>query len=304
MRGMTIMKNLDWEDVKTFRQVARHRTVRAAAEALGIHHSTVSRRIEHLEDAAQVRLFDRRPEGYLLTPAGEELLRVAKRFADDLMKVGRHISGADDELRGVVTVTMVEPLAEIAFAPRLSEFVDTYPGLEIHLVTTNDFLDVSRREADIAIRMDNNPPQALVGKKLMRYRDTVYASPDYLETVDLASTPERGRWLSWDRDDDPFPEWTQATEFGKVPTWGYFPELRMQQAAARNGVGLAMLPCLVGDYDPGLVRATDRPPIEARDIWILTHSDLRRTARVRAFMSFAEIILKELKPSILGNAPD
>lgn len=295
------MLSPDWEDIKTFLEVSRNRTVRGAAKVLKVHHSTVSRRIERLETSLGVRLFDRRPEGYLLTPAGENLVGVAMDFQEDLLSTERQIAGRDEVLVGAITVTMPEPLAVNAFEPRLREFTDAYPDLELKLITTMDFLDVARREADIAIRMDNNPPQTLVGKRLFRYKETVYASRDYLSALKRRNDPSTARWLGWLEDEGPYPDWTQSTEFANAPIWGFFPDLAIQQMAARQGLGLTMLPCLIGDSDPSLVRATTRPPTESREIWILTHADLRRTARVRAFMSFAESVMRDIKPRVMGD---
>lgn len=298
---MLAAANLDWEEVKSFAVLAECGTVRRAARELGIHHSTVSRRIDHLEHGLGVRLFDRSPDGFVLTAAGEEFALAVKECGVRLNDAERMISGQDRQMSGVVTVTMAEPLAVYGFAPRLGEFVEAYPGIDVHLIATTDFLDVSRREADIAIRMDNNPPQTLVGKRLFAYYQTVYASPDYLARHDLDAQPELARWIGWDREQERFPDWTKDTEFGSVPVWGYFPDLPMQQAAARNGLGLAMLPCFTGDQDPRLVRATQRPPTKSRDVWLLTHADLRRTARVRAFMQFAETVLRQNKSRFIGE---
>ncbi|MEL7452105.1 MAG: LysR family transcriptional regulator [Pseudomonadota bacterium] len=295
------ISNLDWDDIKTFRQVAQNRTVRGAAKILKIHHSTVSRRIESLETALAVRLFDRTPEGYVLTGAGETLLAAAQDFAEDLLNVERQISGQDNVLSGIVTVTMAPAMAEMVFAPKLHEFANDYPELDIHLLTGSTMMDVSRREADIAIRMDNNPPDMLVGKRLFPYFQTVYASQAYLDSVDLKGQPEIGRWINFDERCQRYPDWTQNTEFAEVPAYGYFPDVAAQRAAAGHGLGLAMLPCLIGDSAEGLVRATRRPPIRSRDIWILTHSDLRHTARIRAFMGFAERVIRQQKKRISGD---
>ena len=294
------MRNMDWEDLKTFTEVAGARTVRSAAKQLGVHHSTVSRRIERLEENTGVRLFDRRPEGFALTEAGEELVAVARGFASKLGDVERQIAGRDNMLTGKVTVTMSEPIAVHAFAPRLVDFTKRYPGLDLEIIVTHNFLDVARREADVAIRMDNNPPQTLVGKRVFQYHTSIYASPAYLSTHDLKNQPEEGRWIGWDDADGPYPEWTQETEFARVPAWGAFCDLQLQAAAAKSGVGLAMLPCYIGDREEGLVRATEQAPKPSRDVWILTHADLRRTARIRAFMEFAEDVLKSEKPAFLG----
>lgn len=298
---MTRLTDLDWEGIKTFTVVAGAGTVRSAARELNIHHSTVSRRIESLESDIGTRLFDRRPEGYALTPAGEELVDVAREFTSRLLHAERQIVGQDAIMTGTVTVTMAEPMAVYTFAPRLAEFMDLYPGLELQILATGNLLDVSRREADIAIRMDNNPPETLVGKRLFAYYQTVYANPDYLAARDLKAEPHTGRWLGWTRDEGAFPPWTQETEFPDVPVWGYFPEISVQQAAARHGLGLTVLPCILGDKDPHLVRATSEQPKPSRDVWLLTHADLRRTARIQAFMGFAEKVLRAEKAAFQGD---
>ncbi|QLC22176.1 LysR family transcriptional regulator [Parasphingopyxis sp. CP4] len=291
----------DWEDIKTFNAVMDAGTVRSAAQKLGVHHSTVSRRIESLERTLQVRLFDRRPEGYAPTQAGEELASIADEFGAELTTISRRIAGRDDMLPGKLTVTMAEPLAVGIFAPKLSEFCEAYPGLELDIRVTYEELDVARREADIAVRMNNNPPDTLVGKRFFPYHMSIYASPDYLKSHDLVNDPKSARWLGWGDDDEEYPEWTQSTEYARVPVWGAFDRPTVQIGAVQAGLGIAMLPCMMGDVAPGLVRATDRKPTPARDIWVLTHNDLRRTARVRAFMDFAESVIRANKPLLVGD---
>ena len=291
----------DWESIKTFAAVAQSGTVRGAARLLGVHHSTISRRVEALEQSLGSLLFERQPEGLLLTAAGEQLAQVATRFSDALLATTRSIAGQDDALSGVLTVTCTEAIADLVLGPRLQDFIRRHPQLELCLVTTNDKLDVSRREADVAIRADNNPPGTLVGKRLFRYFQSVYASPRYVAQVDPLGHPERARWLGWNERGQRFPSWTQDTPFAVAPVWGEFPDVHLQRIAARNGLGLAMLPCLLGDADPDLVRVGDMPPVPSRTLWLLTHADLRNTARVRAFMQFAERALRDMRAAIEGR---
>lgn len=294
---------MDWEEIKTFREVMAAGTVRSAAKSLMVHHSTVSRRIDQLEQSLDVTLFERRPEGYLPTQAGEELAAAAGRFNDDLLAVERHIAGRDNQLSGKIKVTMAEPFATHIFAPYLPDFCEEYPGLELEILTSYDILDVARREADIAIRMDNNPPDTLVGKRLFSYTTSVYAHPDYIAAHDFENHPEAARWLGWEERDGRYPDWTQNTEFHQVPVWGSFGSLTLQLEMAQRKMGLTAVPCLAADGYGDLVRATKRPPDPSRDIWILTHQDLRKTARIRAFMEFAEKVLREHKPALLGELP-
>lgn len=298
---MSQIRDADWEDVRVFTALARHRTVRRASQALGVHYSTVSRRLEGLEATLGAKLFERHPEGLVLTEAGEELSRVCDPFAERLFEVQRKIAGRDTELSGKVTLTLAEPLAEYAFAPRLPEFFARHPRLELAFAVTLDFLDLSRREADVAIRMDNNPPDTLVGRRFFAYTQSIYASRDYVSEVNPAQNPGDARWLGWGTDTTPFPAWTQGTEFAKVPVWGSFANLRLQVAAVEAGLGIAMLPCFVADREAELVRITERPPEPSRDIWLLTHSDLHRTARVRAVLDFATEVLNENRAAILGE---
>ncbi|WP_430417192.1 LysR family transcriptional regulator [Parasphingorhabdus sp.] len=292
---------MDWEAIKIFREVMDRGTVRAAAKQLNVHHSTVSRRIEQLESSLDVRLFERRPEGYFPTLAGEELARVANQFSEELNTVERHIAGRDNELAGSLKVTMAEPFAIQLFGDRLHEFASAYPDLDLEIITSFDLLDVARREADIAIRMDNNPPDALVGKRLFPYHTSIYAHPDYLAAQDFENHPEQARWLGWTDRESRFPDWTQDTEYARVPVWGNFSSIGLQVSLARAKMGLIMVPCISCDGLPDLVRATDREPMPSRDIWLLTHEDLRRTARVRAFIDFAEQVLRDNRAVLQGQ---
>ena len=294
---------LDWEGIKTFTAIARFRSARAAAKSLRVHHSTVTRRVEQLEDAMQTRLFDRHPDGFVLTAEGERLLEVARSFENDLLDTTREIGASDTALTGQVRVTMAGPLAALVLAPKLHEFRTQYPAIEIELIASYDFLDIYRGEADIAVRADNNPPHGLVGKRLFPYFQAVYASHNYLAQHNLKDEPERACWIGWNKDDELDAPWREGTGFEQVPVWGTFPDLSVQLEAARAGLGIAMLPCIVGDTCPELIRASDHPPIVSRDMWLLTHRDLRATKRVSVVMDFIESLFRELEPVIRGDHP-
>ncbi|MEM7569114.1 MAG: LysR family transcriptional regulator [Pseudomonadota bacterium] len=292
---------MDWEEVKTFTVVVETGTIRKAAEALGVNHSSVSRRLARLEDKLGTALFDRTPDGLTITSAGERLAKAAKGFQQALFNVERDISGQNEELTGALTITTAEPIATHVLCPRLPEFIAQYPGLSLTVVASYDHLDLSRREVDIAIRMDNNPPQTLVGKRLFPYHVTAYGSHAYLAKHDLSASMPTARWLGWGGEDQNGASWTQDTMFPQLPIWGEFNDLSVHMAATRAGLGLGMLPCLGADIDPQLKRASAAQPMPARDIWLLTHPSLRRTARIRAFMAFAETVIRDAKPLITGQ---
>lgn len=294
---------MDWEDLKTFVAVAKSGTVRGGADRLGVHHATVGRRIARLEKVTGTRLFDRRPEGLSLTPTGEELLTVSARVAEELEAAGRRIAGEDSVAKGRVTASMGEPVATQLIAPGLPEFAVRFPELELRVSSTWTLEDLSRGEADVAIRADNNPAESLVGKRLFRYAETVYASPGYLGAYSNRAAGNRGRWIGWGGDAHPRPLWVEKTEFAETEVWGGFSEISLQVAAAEAGLGLIALPCFIGDRSPGLCRAFGEKPRSVRDIWLLTHPDLRRLRRIKVVMEFLEARMRLHRDLIEGRQP-
>lgn len=277
---------MDWEDLRIFSGLAQHGTARKTAAALSIHYTTVCRRLDALEADLGTRLFDRMPDGYVLTSAGEQMLETVQPFERDVEALTRRLSGHENALSGKIRVTMPEPVAVHIFAPVLAGFLRLYPDLELEFELSDAFLDLSRREADVAIRLDNNPPDYLIGRRLFKFAKTAYASPKYLASHDLVAHPEDARWLGWDRAAW-LPESVSNSPYPDIPVWGQFPSMDLQQAAARAGLGLVMLPCAQADQDPGLVRVPGAASVPGQDVWVLTHPELKNTARIRVFMDFA-----------------
>lgn len=292
---------MDWEDLKTFVAVTRKGTVRRAAEDLEVHHATVGRRIARLEESMGVRLFDRRPEGLSLTQAGEDLLSVAQEASDAFDAVRRRIAGQDEAISGRVIVSMGEPVATQLIAPALPEFATRYPELDLQIVVSWSIVDLSRGEADIAVRADNNPADTLFGKRLFPYQEAIYASPAYLDS--LAGSPSNtARWIGWGGTGLFRPSWVEKTEYAGARIWGGIENLSVQVAAAEAGLGLIALPCFIGDRAKGLRRAPGPGPQLARQLWLLTHSDLRRTRRIRIVMEFLEKQLRRNRDLIEGRS--
>ncbi len=285
---------MDWEDLRVFAGLAQYGTARKAAAALSMHYTTVCRRLDSLESDIGTRLFDRMPDGYVLTSAGEQMLATVLPFEAELEALSRRVSGHDNALAGKIRVTMPEPVAIYIIAPKLNRFTSKYPDLELEFVLSDAFLDLGKREADICIRLDNNPPDNLIGRRLFKFAKTAYASPEYLERQNLAEHPERARWLGWDG--APWlRESVRESLYPDTPVWGQFPSMDLQQAAARAGLGMVMLPCAQADSDPGLVRVPGAVSTPAQDVWVLTHPELKNVARIRAFMDFAIEALLEAK---------
>ena len=298
---MAKLKETNWDDLRVVLAIQEAKTVRGAASQIGTHHSTVSRRLEAIEQALGTRLFDRNPDGYFLTSEGEDVAKTAREIFKDISDLERRVGDHDGEIRGRVKITLPLIIAETAIAPALPAFIETYPNLQLDLITSYDLFDIERHEADVAIRLDNNPPDMLVGKRLFPYSQCAYGTPEYIERVLAGEDHENLRWINFSDDTSRFPEWTRSTPLPKVPSWGYVPDVRAQAELAKQNVGMAYLPCLIGDCDPALVRLPKATPVESRMIWVLTHPDLRRTARVKATMAFAEKAIRAIGPQIRGE---
>jgi len=291
---------LDWDDIRFFLAVQRSGSIRAAAGQLGVNHSTVSRRIRQLEQQLGVRLFEKLPTGYVITPAGEEIVRYALQIEQQTDALQRQIYGRDSELSGNLRVTLPESLASHLLMPALEQFSARYTAIVIELVISDEEFSLSKREADVAIRVtDRSPPEHLVGRRVLTYAKCIYAARSYLANRD---TTQDMNWIGWD-DDVPLPQWVKNGEFPKVPVRHQVDHLMVQLAAAKAGLGISVLPCFLGDTEPLLQRvptATVRP---SRDIWLLTHHDLRQTVRVRVFTEFMAQAIREHDDLLEGRRP-
>jgi len=277
---------MDWDDYQYFLAVAGGGSVSAAARGLGQSHSTVLRRLDKLEAALDVRLFERFQTGYVLTPSGEELLSLLAPVAEGMQGIERKLSGQDAALQGTIRVTTTDTLMALLL-PALSAFRRTYPGIQLQVTVNNSFLNLSRRDADVAVRPSNTPPDNLVGRKLGRVRTAPYAADAYLRRRGPAGGWEDHDWVA---PDDTLAHLRQARWLREhVPPERHaisVDSLLGMAAAVEAGLGAGMLLCLLADARPGLVRLADPDPALDTDVWILTHPDLRRVNRIRVFTAF------------------
>ena len=293
---------MDWDDLKVFLALARGGSVRVAAQALGVSHSTVARRIEGFEKALGVRLFDRMPDGYVLSALGEQMVERAERAESELLGLEREVSGQDAKLAGRIRVTMPAPLASDLLMPDLVRFARIYPDIDLDLAISSDIFDLSRREADVAIRFVEKPAEHLVGRRLPEFCDAAYAAPGYIEDNSFAGDRPTGRWIGW-QDEIAFPRWVRDSDHPKCKTKWLVPEVMIQRAAARAGLGIAHLPCFLGDKDPDLRRVPPGRTKPARPGWVLTHPALRTTERVRVFVQFIVTAINGYADLVGGRQP-
>lgn len=274
----------DWDTLRIFLTTYRAGSLRAAAGELGNGHATVRRAIERLEESMKSRVFERSGQGIALTASGEILLEHAEAIERQAMEIERRVFGLDDVPRGRVAVSLPPALAGAFFAPFLAEFGLLYPEIEVDVLATNTFSDLTRHEADVSIRITNAVEDNVVGRKLVDYVLAAFASEAYLERVGVPESGDGGNaeWIGWGGENT----WTSDTPFPKARARHRLPEVAFQVDAAAAGVGMAWIPAFLGDPDPRIVRVPGAEVRKARSIWLLLHRDLRNTARVRAFVDF------------------
>ncbi len=295
------MDHVNWDDFRYVQAVAEAGSVRRAAALLKVSHQTVARRIAALEESIKSSLFLRTPEGYLLTPAAEEIARAAVEVSDLIGNAARRVMARNLRPAGTVRVALVDLIVPL-LAPDFATFRQEYPDITLELVEGTQQISFSKREADIAIRFADDLSGNLVGHRLASGRAAVYASPSYLERMPADTPLSDHVWIGWDAPWDQLPpaKWMSKN----IPDAVIAARVNSPNAMIhllRAGMGVAIQACLVGDIDPNLRRVCP-DPIEdiIAPLWILTHPDLRRAARVRAFMDFMSARMREYRPLIEG----
>ena len=297
---------LDWDDLRYFLAIHRAGTLARAAAELSINATTVGRRLTNLEERVEARLFDRTPEGYVLTLTGRDLLPRAERMEAEALGVAREVNGRDQKAAGTVRLSATEMLATRFITPHLPSFRALHPELTLELECTNRSLNLGRRETDIALRLARPREEDVVTKKLASVPLSLYASHRYLDTHGAPADPERSlrghtailfassRLFAIEN------EWLQKRLAGAHVA------LRSDSvssiyAAAIAGLGIALLPRAVASLDGRLVRLdTDTAP-EPRTIWQAVHKDLVRAARIRAVLDFLAQVLEGTEPQVHGG---
>ena len=292
------VKSLNWNDLKVILAICRAGTLSGAAKDLGTSHSTVFRQITAIEEKLSTRFFNRLSHGYEMTEAGETVLARATEIEENILDLETELMSKDLRLKGPIRLTAPEGITNYLLMPHLTNFQHQHPDIEIELIVSSEDLQLMQHQADIAIRTTTKPPPTSIGKKICDYRIGIYAAENYLERV------KDRKYQQYD-----YVSFNVGINFFLPP---YFSEdelpnvvfksdsIQAVTTAACEGMGAVILPCLVGEKEPKLKRVT--PPFEqATELWLLTHADLRQTARVKALMDFLFESLKEERAFIEGD---
>ena len=275
------MQELSWDDLKVLLACSRHGSTRSAAAALGVSNSTIARRLEVLEAAIEGRLFDRTPDGLLATTLCEELLPVAKTVEDTISDGQLRLTGRDALLAGKLKISIADfqPMNRLLFE-KLSEFSKTYPRIQLDVKSSNENVDLSRREADFAIRglkISQRPPKDIVGVKLGLLSIGLYVHKKLLSDARLGK-----RELTFIDTADVLPtELPTHSQLGIKIKHSVDGVISRVDAVA-NQMGVAPLPCCTVTDLKDVIRLPNTDSVPYRYVWLLYHKDLRQSARIRA----------------------
>jgi DNA-binding transcriptional LysR family regulator len=291
---------VDWDDLRFFLAVARRRTLSAAARDLAVTQPTAGRRIAAFERRLGAKLFVRRPDGFVLSPAGLQILEYAERMEGYAFAAERLVAGRDAGLRGVVRVTASEWLITSVLSPMLAELLARHPQLEIELVADQRHLNLSRREADLALRPRRFDQQAIVQRATATLGFALYASPRYLAMYGMPAAGDgRGHVLigMLDGVGDVARDWLATT----LPNASRAVRTNGRDAMvtlASAGIGVACLARVVGDEARALQRIPMPTSPPAPTLWLGMAREASATPRVRAVASHLVERLRTLQPAL------
>ena len=293
---------MDWDDLRYVLALSKAGSLARAAKALRVDHTTVGRRVEAAEAALGVRLFARTTAGYVLTAEGERVLADLRRVEDAVLALQRGADAQRSTVDGTVRVTSPETFGCTYLAPQLAMLGRQHPGLAIELVTTGTILDLTRREADVAVRFFRTPHESLVVRRAGRVAYALYASHEYLARKPLRKPAELSRHPLLTSVPGPGAvdaSWLEALSGGARPALVCDLTMALLEAA-RAGAGVAVLPRYLGDREAAL-RRVPMPHEPSETAWITVHRDVKDTPRVRAVLDHLAAVFERDRALLAGK---
>ncbi len=296
---------LSWDDLKYFLAMAEYGSLSATAPKLNVSQPTLSRRLTALEETVGAELFSRTRNGLELTSLGEQLIDHIRHMSDDVHAIERLITGRDEALKGSVVVSAIEIIGAEWLVKCIRPFRDQFPGITVEVKVENNTADLLRREADIAMRMFRPEQNDLIAKKTVTMNYGFYASRDYIERKGKPET------ISNLKDHDiilPHDEMLAYTNTYSRKTMlnGNSSAFRSNNmlalsTAVREGYGIGAYSCFLASQDKNLIRLFNDYVVFSADIWLVSHADLKRSARIRAMFDFLNDMLTAHRDAFAGR---
>lgn len=290
-----------WDDIRYFLAVAREGSARAAANNLGLNHSTVLRHIGMFEKRLGAQMFEKLPSGYRLTTAGEEVLVLAEQIEASSLELESLVLGRDQGVSGLLRITLSPTMATHLLMQDLSDFAALHREVELDVLSIDEPLNLTNREADVAIRVvhdRNKLPQNLYGLKGPEVFRGLYASSDLIKAW-TGGEPSPVRWIT--RNGMLPTEWAEDIQVPISNVAFKANRADCQIEALRKGVGISALPCFVGDTEPTLSRVPGASLKHRGALWLLTQGETRKSKRVRLFIDFMKTRLPGHAAALAGQ---
>ena len=293
---------MDWDYLRYIRALAIGGTLAKAGELLGVHQTTVLRRLDQMEESMGVQFFERSRDGLQLTPVGETAFREADRLAIEMENLERKLVGQDSAPVGKVRLAAEDAMMNALLSPILAELVREFPDIELETLTDNDVANLSHREADLTLRPENKPQATLEGERIAAIESAVYGSARYCRRhrdINIENHPEGCLWIL---PDETFSHLATGRWYRKhlknVTSLIRCNSLQSMLALAKAGAGLAVLPCYLGEGTRELRRLSDPLEGESVDLWLHVNQDTQHMARVRIVMEYLVERLQALEPQL------
>lgn len=296
---------MDWDYLRYIHALAIGGTLAKAGEILGVHQTTVLRRLDQMEETLGVQFFERNRDGLQLTPVGETAFRNAEKLSGEMEDLERRLVGQDSAPVGKVRLAVEDTMMSELLGPILAELVREFPDIELEVLTDNDVTNLSHREADLTLRPENKPQATLEGERIAAIESAVYGSAGYCRrnrNMDIENHPEGCLWII---PDDTFSHLATGRWYRKqlknITSYIRCNSLHAMHALACSGAGLAVLPCFLGEGTKELRRLSDPLEGESVDLWLHVSQDTQQMARVRIVMEFLVERLRSQAPIIEFN---
>ncbi len=294
----------DWNDLRYFLEVARRGKLTAAAIRLGVDHTTVSRRITALEHSLDLKLFDRSGRSYTLTEDGRRLLAHAKKMESGSLELMDALTPSETVVTGTVRLASTDALGSQFLSRHAASFHAHNPGIQLELIAQLRQMSLSRREADAAITLSKTTQGRVTSQKIGDYRLCLYAAPGYLQQHPPIIQPgDLGdHHFIWYVDDLlPVPELKMLDKMiGAINVVFRTTSVMGQANAAAAGMGLALLPCFVGDTMPSLTPVLPREISIVRDFWLTVHQDSAELPHVQKLTEFLKALFLSERRTLMG----